>query len=216
MMGSTGAASGGATAPGYVQAQNCSTGSTNCNVSITATGGNSLFVAAMQYSSIASWTIGDTHNTYNPVNTLTSTASCCSIETFLATNITGGALTITCNPNTGVTETVCIVFELTPGTAISVDQLATGGNGSAQTTWTTSATSATGQANELLISCGGKPGTNVTAITQGSGWTIPTNASLASIGVMCEYQSVSSTGTYSGSATNTAGAAYIMTIATLK
>ena len=215
LLGSTQAPSS-ITAPGFVQAQNCSTGSTNCNVSITATGGNSLFVAAMQYSTIASWTIGDTHNTYNTVNALTSTASCCSIQTFLATNITGGALTITCNPNTGVTETICIVFELTPGTAISVDQVQTGGNSSAQTTWTTTATSTTTQAKEMLISCGGKPGTNVTAISAGGSYTIPANGNLATLGAACEYQVVSATGTYAGNMTNTAGATYIMTIATLK
>jgi hypothetical protein len=210
------AASGGApTAPGYVQAQNCTTGSTSCSISITATGGNSILVAVGQYSTITSWTVSDTHNTYNAINTLYSVASCCGTQMFLATNITGGALSITCTPNTGVTTTTCIAIEMTPGTAISVDQLATG-TGTLTSAWTTSATATTTQANELLISCGGKPGSNVTSITAGGSWTIPANANLAASGFFCEYQSVSATGAYSGSATAGAADTYAMQIATLK
>ena len=124
------------------------------------------FVAAMQYSSIASWTIGDTHNTYNPVIRLLLP------RPVAASNIpshkhNGRGAHDHLQPEYWSHGNRLHRIRINPGTAISVDQLATGGNGSAQTTWTTSATSATGQANELLISCGGKPGTNVTAISPG-------------------------------------------------
>jgi hypothetical protein len=210
-------AAAAASAPTFVQAQSCTTGAVGCNITITATTGNSIFLAAFQFSSITSWTISDTHNTYNPVNALQSTTSCCSVETFLATSITGGALTIGCTPNAGVTTTACIAFELAPnGTAISTDQVAGGGSGAATTALTSSTTSATTQANELAISCGGDPGSTPSTFTAGSGYTLPAGGNLAASGVFCEYKGLTATGTQVATATAGANIFYVMPIATFK
>lgn len=179
------------------------------NISITVAGGNTVIVCwrpADNTTSLGSISDG-LSNTYTLVRRRAA-ASAVAVEMWIAHNVTGGDAVI--NPDQdGRAQAIEISGVVT---ASAVDQQNDGtGTG---TSWTTSATPTTTQANEFIIGCSGLATYQSGNPTPTTGYTL--TGDIAGGRNWAEYQVVSSTGTYSMAMTGDTSTVYAAVIATLK
>ncbi len=170
-------------------------GANSCSVSYSATTGNTLLLGVSTAGGTDT-TVSDGVNTWTRDKTQTITGGG-RISIYRATNITGGALTITASITSGSMNFALMVVEYSGLDPTPLDGSAAAAN---NTNSISSGTIATTNANDLIFSAAEN---NTQTITAGSGTTEVTNRGQGglfvdtTIGIVGE-QIVSATGSYSG------------------
>lgn len=209
--------------PQIVQSGNNSTGTASSLAKAFTSGNtatNSILVIAQWKGSSTTMAIADSNlNTYSTLrgpDTNGADGGGARQQAWLATNIAGGANTVTITPSLS-TSMMIIIIELSN---ISVLSALDGSDWNDSVTTTTSLSSGnvtTTQAVDILIGYGGTE-SQADTITPAAGWTQIENNSDGSNSqtIFAQYQVVTSTNTYSATATASPATTYGMGIVALR
>jgi hypothetical protein len=215
--------------PGYSQTVVQATSNTFAfatTVTLTLNGvvtGNSIFCGVSGNNGAGAFSISDTVNTYNSVIPLIVNGGSSSFNTqgFLATNVTGGTLSIGIT-DAGGDRMGAACMEISGLSASPTDKTAgNNDNNGFGTALSSGATAATTQANEIVVGFGtGSGAASSSNLTAAGGYTIPANGASASatnnLQVAVEYLVVSSTGAQTATETAPATTRWNMGVVTLK
>lgn len=219
---------------GYLQevAQNASTAGVTSLVltipgGVTVPAGHTVVVfegAHTAASRLLSTVVDSQSNTYtvNAPSSVIATHTAIG-KAFLTTQLTAGD-TITLTWNGATLSCAAIALEFSGPTNAAVDKVISGGSTTAQSSMTTNTSATTAQAIEILVAhVFSKWGSTVPSddLTPDSPWIeLPMAATSGSSSIHCSvhpmWQSVSSTGTYTASATTTGSHIWRMSGATLR
>ena len=202
-----------------VNGNKCGSYNASCTITLSATAGNTVVVAAFSNNGTGTtWTVTDTNSdtftlaagpvTETPVSSGSGQKASIYIATFGTTNASE-VITIT---NSSNSADMGAAAEQYAG-AYSVDKSAISNTTTTQTSLTTQSTATTSVASELLI--GAFQLVQGATLTAGSGWTSRQSYN-SQIAFIMEDQTVSSTGTYAATATSSAAKHYAGLILTLQ
>lgn len=197
---------GGGTPPAFsATATGCTTGGTSCTISFALTAGDFVVVCESDSLSTDTLSITGSINTYTnsfskfiDSGTLTGTLCATTVATTTATE------TITCTNVQSAGFTACGAQKFT-GTLTAIDVAAATASFLVTNTWTTGTTGTTGFANELIVNMFTVKHTgSFPDCTLGSGYTNLGQTDGTGVSACMQSKVVSSTGTFSGTMTQTA------------
>jgi len=187
----------------------CQTGGLSCTISVTATAGHLIVVAAVDTpAATLSFTLSGASNTCTVAGTAYSYAAVGSINAATCPVVTGGAQTITCTSTSSTDQVVCGALDITKNSLTgTVDKFVGNSDSSAAGTCTAGASGTLSSSNELILGfCGEVVSNFINAWAAGGSATIlrgtgaaasasiddNTSTSSAIVALGVEYQVVSS------------------------
>lgn len=215
-------ASVGAWAQSYSTGGICTSGGTNCTITVSVTAGSTSGVLFV-------WTTSGSAVTFTPSDTNSDTFTSCGARTydssiaatptfqlycvnFATTNASEGVKTTASSSNNAMGASLVVYSSvtgfdktnITPNTGTSTTSLSTGASGT------------TSQANEMVVACFGND--SYTSWTAGTSYNLrsASERTVSSPYMVCEDRTVTSTGSYTGTATTGGNVNYIGYIVTLE
>ncbi len=194
---------GGSTAT-YVAANSSESGSATCTVTLNVTAGQQVVIAAFS-SSGSSMTFTPTDSDLSGI-TLAATSgasgySGTTISIYTASVATTRSPTsVSVAASSGANYLVCMIMSFTKGSAFVFDQTSTAANNLVNP-FTTGASPTTSVGIEELVACFMSPSSGF-SFGSGTGFTMPSalNWSSGGLSAACEYEPVTSVGSYTGTA----------------